>query len=695
MSDSPNDPNKGIVDFLKPKEDLQGPSTPGYNPEGVELQIYTEFNRRKTELLNSRNNISGLNIDQRMREWDRNYFNPAADIPPSELDPGQVPVAINEAFSKVQTALGLLIDNDINFFLDEASPMYTANRELMRQLAKSSWRQTNSQEQLKLSVYNMAKRGWFCGRTFNKVVKANVKFLTELDAKGKTKYEEKTVTHLDDIAYVNLDNYNVWLDEETRPGDYFSTRDWMWREVWHIDKVRAMFPKEEYPNMEYVDAGGNTSDTIDSPQQPNQGVDVNTPRQMKEGMTEIYFYENWTTDRFIVVIHDVMVVYEPLPQNHKRLSCVYGYWNLRDALNIYGIGIVEEMERDEQLINRIMNMSMRQMLWSISPAGFYNGPEDPEDIKRMRPGFFQRMLDPKSVSWLTIPPAPPNWTDTIDWIGKKSDNRTGITESLEGEVQGTGKDTAFEVGLSKEAGLKRLKLPLRTLQWALNWELRNRIDLIKQTYSDFQVEHIADPKAILQYMEEVGGDPSFYFIENEGVPGQEVFYAKKYKQMGLNLQQDKEGMFQEASEKKFFHIKPEMLAYEGDVTVDVNSLLVVSQELEKQDTLRLASLISPLIQQDPNIFGPIVKQVLLAYNKSPRQWLPQNWVNFLEGKTEMNPGLQNTPVPGKPQTPLAPPGSPSPLDKPAIVSGENTVDTDQRRSLAGRLGAAYTAFKAP
>jgi hypothetical protein len=56
-------------------------------------------------------------------------------------------------------------------------------------------------------------------------------------------------------------------------------------------------------------------------------------------MTEIFFYENQYDDWFIVEINGVMVAWEPLPQNSKRLSGLWGYWNLRSAETIYGVDV--------------------------------------------------------------------------------------------------------------------------------------------------------------------------------------------------------------------------------------------------------------------------------------------------------------------------------------------------------------------
>ncbi len=604
-----------------------------YSPKDDEKKVFDEYKRRKSELMDSRKNINGINIDEKMRTYDQKYFSTQADIPASELDPNQKPIAINNAYGKVTTALGLLIDRNPDFEMEEDNPKYSANRELLKQLAKKSFRNTNSLGQLKLSIFNMARRGWFIGRTFNRRLEHQAKFLTGIDKNGKKKYEEKTVTKMDDVFYMNLSNYNAWLDEETRPEDFYSTRDWMWREVWHIDKVKAMFPESEFPNMKYVSAGGDTSEIPDyNSTDGNQAGSDSSAKDTKEYLTELFFYENQYEDMFIVEINGIMVVYEPLPQDHKRLSCVYGTWHLRNDDNIYGISIIEEMEQDENLANRIINMGMRQLLLTIAPPGFYTGTEDPEDENmKITPGVLRRTLDPKNITWMEIPQGNKDWMEINQWLETKQDDKTGINDALEGTPAVGGTDTAFELGINREAALKRLRVPLRSLQTALDWEFQNRIALIQQVYSNYKVEHMSSKEEIQNYLDEVEADPSFYYIENEGVPGKEVFYAKRYRTVKLGLGQDDKGNYVDSEEEQFFRIKPEMLAFQGTIRTDISSLLVNSEELEKADTLRLANIILPMVTTGtPEVQGPSVKQILQAFNKDPKKWLPDAWLLALK-----------------------------------------------------------------
>lgn len=691
---------------LKPLKE-QPTTKPGYHPDGDELKVWNQYLRRKNELLGSRRNVYGQDIDMIMRRMDTNYFNRVANIPASELDADQAPLAINNAFGKVQSALGLLIDRNPEIVLEESNPRYTANRELIKGLAKASWKNTNSLGQLKLSIYNCAKRGWFVGRTFHRSLKHDARFLSRIEddystpdsedaaAKkpveaGKKVYDTQQITKMDDVAYVNLNNFNTWIDEQTVPEDFLSTRDWMWREVWDIEDVKRIFPKVEFPNMENVVEGGDTRETVYGVTNANTGsqTTANEAKETKKGMTELFFYENQYDDWFIVEIHGVMVCWEPLPQNSKRLSCVYGQWNLRGAETIYGVGIVEEMERNEQLIDRILNMTLRQLLLTIAPPGFFTGTEDPEDDNlKYKPGVLRRTMDPKNITFLEIPNGNENGLKVIDWLENKQDQMTGITKGLEGDPQATPgeNDTAFALGVNREAGLKRLRLPLKSIQYALDWEFRNRIDLIKQVYSDFQVQRLSGKEEIDNYLDEINADPDFFFIRNEKTDKEE-FYKKSGREMQLNLEQDEQGNFVESEDKKFFKIKQKYLAFEGDVTVDVNSMLIQSEELEKADTLRLSNIVVPLFAQPPELVARPVKQMLTAFNKDPRKWLPDAWLQYLE---------QGGSTSKKTKTP---PKLPVTEEKPMDMKAETIVppsNLENAPSFGSRASAAFKAFKNP
>jgi hypothetical protein len=56
--------------------------------------------------------------------------------------------------------------------------------------------------------------------------------------------------------------------------------------------------------------------------------------------------------------------------------------------------------------------------------------------------------------------------------------------------------------------------------------------------------------------------------------------------------------------------------------VVANSILSVSNELEKQRKLEVFNLVVPLLANPPEIFAKAVKQILNANDEQAEDWLP-------------------------------------------------------------------------
>ena len=119
-----------------------------------------------------------------------------------------------------------------------------------------------------------------------------------------------------------------------------------------------------------------------------------------------------------------------------------------------------------------------------------------------------------------------------------------------------------------------------------------------------------------------------------------------------------------------------MLAWEGDIWIDIKSMLIQSEELEKADTLRMVNLLAPLFDQTKYVkedVAKLVKQILLTFNKDPNKWLPDRWL----GKV--------SPI--------------QPFEQPSKQRSERTVvpprELESKPSLVERLKSAFQAFRTP
>ena len=606
-----------------------------YAPVEEEKIIWDFHLKRKAQLQKNRMNVGSLNVDveEVWREADNLYEK--AEAADDEAVEDESNLALRQAFAKVNIAQANLIDRNPVFILKSQSERYQANKLLIKGLAQNSWDRSNSLQQLKNFGHNAGRYGFAAARTYHRVIEKEVRFRTgRKDEKGKEIVDKRTITSFDEIYFQNLSPFNVWLDEQTRPGDIHSTRDWCWRELWDIDDLKKKFPITEFPNMKFVGAGGNLEKRENAQEgeggggnfkvggkevTPDKGAELG-----RDNRVEVFFYENQSRDWLIVEADKTMISWEMLPQNKKNLSLTYTWWNLRNDSTPYGIGIPEILKNDDKMIEKINNLTIAQIKHSIVPSGWYEGTDDLEgQTVKLKPGEFRKKTPGTKVDFVQQPT--PNLAavgNTVDRIQEKINTNTGVTKPIEGEV--TGK-TLGEVSIAREAGLKRLRLPLGNIKFALDIEFKNRIDLIKQVYSLPKVERLMDMDKILNYTAEVNFDRQFYFWEGEGEDSK--FFIKRFREENLKLEQGKDGSFVESEQDKFFKIKPEGLIWEGDVNVKIDSILLVSEELVRMRKARLAELITKFlsyIQQSPELIKKTLNNVIKSYEEEPSDWLPPN-----------------------------------------------------------------------
>lgn len=552
-------------------------------------------------------------------------------------------------FVKIQVALSILIDQNPEGVFTAGSKKYQATTELMRQLYKRSWETAGSKSQLKLFTFNLAKYGWACARTYPLRLVRQVQELTEYNQENpdKSKYTKREVVEFNDIYRENLDPWNVWIDDMALPNNQFSLRDWAWRKVYPLDTFKEEFAG--WKLTELVEPGGITTERLSGKSSTN----VQEKKFKEKDLVEVHFYENRIKDQFVVIANGVPVVIAPLPisdnKGLKKLSLWQAYWNLRSATSSYGIGIYEAMRHDQDLLDKIRNMTIDQLVMSIYKMFFFQGTQsltETGDIK-IAPGVGKQVLDPKNISWLQVPgPGNEAWLG-LERFRKDLDEASGITDPLLGSV--TGK-TAFEIAQAKEAALKRLKNPLENLTDALDTEAYITISLTQLLYSIPEVYKISDSVLIEDYLKEIDSDPQLYErsvdVDEEGNET-DTFNAKVFREFPLNLDKDEKGNLIETNETRFFRVKPESLRWEGVIRVKSQSVLGESQQIKKALELEMYNMLIPLIAPRPDplsgrdigpqVYGKVAKALVKLYDKDPRDILPDNWIEEQQPQQQQQP----------------------------------------------------------
>jgi hypothetical protein len=578
-------------------------------------------------------------------------------------------------FTKIQTALSILVDKNPSGVFMPTAEKYQSTNELMKQLYERSWEVAKSKEQLKKFVFNLAKYGWAIGRTYPYKLTRKVKELTKYDPDdpSKSEYEEREVVEYNDIYRENLDPWNCWIDDMARPNDDFSVRDWAWRRVMSVDSAEEEFGK--YPRWEEAknSAPGNVNDVIWA----RKGTDIG--KRFKESdLMEVLYYENRLKDLFMVVINGVPVIIEPLPiSDHngvKKLSMWQAYWNLRHAESPYGVGIYEAIRYDNATLDRVRNMTIDQLTLSIYKMFFFQGTNalsETGDIK-IAPGVGKQVLDPKNVNFLQIPGPGKDAYEGMRFLQEDVDEASGVTDALVGTSD---EKTAFQSAVNKEAALKRLKNPLDNIISALTTEGYITVSLISMVYSLPEIIPLTDEDLISEYLQEIDGDPTLFDRDENG-----TFQAKLFPEFPLNIDKDDQGNLIETKDTKFFRIKPESLKWNGVINIKPQSVLTPSKQVDKAMDLEFYNSAIPVIaqvalerqtaeqlQQPTDIdnlpHGKILKSMIMTYERDVDEVIPDAWLE------EQSVGDQPLFVPSitaeqeapqGPQAPQAPQAQPNP-----------------------------------
>lgn len=551
------------------------------------------------------------------------------------------------AFSKVHTALSMVIDQNPEAQLFARSKEWEQKTKLMEGLYSYSWDHGDGRVELKKFTFDCAKYGFAVGRTYHKRDEREVEELVIYDPEtNNNEYEKKTIVDFDDVYWENMSVWECWFDEMADSKK--NMRDWCWRKIYDFETFKLKFPTNRFDNINKVKSGGDTTEkkfsnsgTIDSP----EGVS-----RMQVGAKEkieVIFYENVETDRFQILANNTLILDIPLPYKHKKLSCFFASWWPRSTDTIYGIGIPELTKSNTQLLDKVVNMRVDQVILAIYSMLLYGGSEEfNEEELELEPGRAKKVFDVNNYKWLQTPGAGPEAYKEEEMILNNIDEETGITKSLSGREIGR---TATEIALNREAGLRRMKTPLDSIEDALEEEGYLRIALIQQVYSNpLRIEEIIGESGLNDYM-------------------------AVYREVRLPFEKGENGEIIPTEQDNFFQITPDDMRGEFDIKIKPMSTIPISEELEKQRKLQLFNIIAQAPYTD---IYKAQQEVIKAFGESPDDWMKTE-EDIIAGQQQADQGAAMRAMQGEQGTPI-----PNEGGAPSVIPQEET-----QPDLSAMMGA--------
>jgi hypothetical protein len=654
-----------------------------YRPSKEERIIGKYVERRIDEMIDFR---KGLKIEDKWKEADEEYV-------PHELDFGttrkrfetdqdtglrsrMVPVgdatqqwrsaaSAPTLLAKIQTAVSLMVDRMPEADLVATLKKYEKTTELAYALWKRNWQITDAREKLKVIIFNLIKYGWAPQRTYPRLVKYPKRVLIEKDVENPENnlYEEKELTWFDDIDREPLNPFRTWIDEMTKPYDQYSMNEGYFEIDYSYDQFTVEFG--EYSNFDAV-----PKDALMTREESGKKVNrekTTEDQKKRQDVVTVGFFESRHKDLYVCYIpaKKLVLYHSPLPNDDGYLSITHTLWMLRNGNIPYGISLWEVIRSNKQLYDKMKNMTMDQLVLSIMKFGFFTGTstnlgDGKIDIVPGQARQVTSSTGKPEVNWMEIPgPGADAWKG-LEAIDNMIDSDSGITDTLEGEV--TGK-TLGEILHAKEAALKRMKTPIDNIAWLIDQDAYLTLSWMSQVYAIPTVKEFTDIATMQAFENENETNHSELFAttqEDGSVAG--PYKAHYLPQLALHLE-DREGKMFQSKKSKFFQvgmdkgqIHPADLKWRGIFKCIPRSIIDQSQELIKASKMELFNMLVPLLQFPPELVGRAVEQIIKVNEEDPKDWLPDAFLDFLDGKTPQGPQLGPD---GKPLMP-PPPGMAGP-----------------------------------
>jgi hypothetical protein len=542
--------------------------------------------------------------------------------------------------NKIQIALSVIIDQNPEAMLVALNKRFEERNALMYALWKRNWEITNAKEILKLFAFNLMKYGWAVGRSYPKVVKYNKKVLVSKDPTdpSKDKYDKKEIEWFNDVAKENMDPWKTWIDENTKPYDYYSMNECYYEVDYTYDQAKIEF--EQYANFKTIGKSAKVPAAVDA-NNPNRTANDS---EMRQDIITFGFYENRLKDLYVIYVPQKKIVLHtsPLPNDDGMLSLWQSMWILRDAKLPYGVSLWEIIRQDKQLYDKMVNMTMDQLVLSIMKMFFYTGTTglagtDNDGKIKIEPGVGKQILN-GDIKWSDIPgPGEESWTG-LGFLKQKLDDNSGVSPAIEGKHPTSGKKpTTTERLQATEAAMKRLVVPLANIAEAIEQDAYITLSWMSQVYTTPDIVKFDSPEELKKYEEESGFDHTQMFKTDEEPDKVQATY---YPQLSLHME-DRDGNMFESKDSHFFQlgkdIKLGYLKWKGIFKVIPKSILAPSSEIDKQVKLQLFNILVPLLAGDPKIFYKSAKQIIKINEEDEEDWLPDTWIQ--QAQQEEAPSL--------------------------------------------------------
>jgi hypothetical protein len=421
------------------------------------------------------------------------------------------------------------------------------------------------------------------GPTIDELESKTTEELEEMnDNLKKPQTEKQEIIDVDDIRSLAVPLEEFFIDPDARclRGDSYEAMDCIWRTIPSLDNCVAELKGSDDPwiirkNIKKITSIGDAQNQDETSRPLFQSPDDLRGRPSQVQMIRYY---NKLTDRYIIVVNDILLRDGPLPYNHKELPFTR-HRLIPIPHNFYGIGaayVLETLQLEDEILR---NLRLESIRVSIAPPLVYN-TEFAEDIDSQ-----WDMIEPNMKIAMSGPVTP----DNVRWLEGPAGNfeMYKMRETLR-------EDAIMAFGINPIAySVPKAGEPVRNNMMSLESTMK----MIKKGIRNWAEEgYVESVRQIIALMRQFYSEKYVSDITTEGKEGE----YKKIRLEGIELEDDGTGELMEKVIKgdSYFGVKGEYFNLTGDVDIqiDMDTLVPVSRALKIQNLRDAMTVLMPIFQ---------------------------------------------------------------------------------------------------
>lgn len=413
---------------------------------------------------------------------------------------------------------------------------------------------------------------------------------------GKPVTQKEIYRDHNDIAHVRVSPREFYADPDAK---YMRHRmsgmnDCIWKQVYSVEAALAEFKHSRDPwvikeNVGKIVSAADAARAYNTDDTPFFMVptDIESDTQVV-----VLRYYNRRTDKYIVMVNDVVLRDGPLPYNHKELPFTYHKLiNWEDILQGVGLpAMVDALQSEDEDMRSLM---VEQLKINIAPPLFYNQAlnEDIETIERYQAGQMIPMggpIDGSMMQWM------PQSAPRFDYFNMQRDIMAQSTLV-------TGIDPLASSQPRPDEAVRTHLMSMESTQRIIGKHIDNWSDGREEAvWMDIRLMQQYYPVSYVKKLDDGGERPRYKVIKTRG----------------KNFQIERESGSLVVNEEKagygFFEMKGEYLKLSSDLEIKLNLDQVMgdSRASQAQNARQLLSALTPLLQ-DPNIMqNPAIPEMI-------------------------------------------------------------------------------------